>query len=99
LNKKSYDVLRTKEFKKKEFIIIGAKEASGTQKGAIVWNLKCGKKSFWAIPIGTIEDRIKSYKLFLKNSQNYIGKKAIVKYLEMDKDGCITRNPIINSIL
>ena len=102
LNSKSYDVLRTKEFKKKEFEIIGAKEGTGSQKGAIIWNLKClnhENHNFWAIPIGTIEERIKIYKIYDKNKNKFIGKKALVKFLEMDKNGCVSRNPIVVSLL
>jgi ATP-dependent DNA ligase len=97
LNTKSYDVLRTKEFKIKKFKIIGAKEGTGTQKGAIIWNLEClnnSSKSFFAIPIGTIDDRIKIYKKYVKNPENYIGNYISVKYLEITSDGCVSRNPI-----
>lgn len=101
LNSKSYDVLRTKEFKKGDFRIVDAKEGTGTQKGAIIWKLRClkGKDTFWAIPIGTIKERIKVYNDFQKNNDKYIGKIAKVKYLEIDKNGCVIRNPIIESIL
>jgi hypothetical protein len=95
---KSYDVLRTKEFKKKNFKIIGAKEGSGTQKGAVIWNLEClnnSNKSFFAIPIGTINERIKIYKRYQKNPENYIGKYVPVKYLEITNEGCVSRNPIV----
>ena len=99
LNSRSYDVLRTKEFKKREFEIIGAKAGMGTQRGAVVWQLKCGNKSFWAIPLGSVSDRIKIYKEYLNNPLFFIGKKVNVKFLDMDKDGCVTRNPIIISYL
>ena len=101
LNSKSYDVLRTKEFKKKEFIIIGAKEGTGTQHGAIVWQMQClnnSKSSFYAIPIGTIEERRKIFKDYKQNSNKYIGKNARVKFLEITSDGCISRNPIVEEI-
>ena len=102
-NKKSYDVLRTKEFKKKEFEIIGAKRGEGQQEGAIIWKCKCDKKNhedyFWAIPIGTIENRRRLYNDFQRNSKSYIGKKAVVKYLDIDKNGCVTRNPIVTNII
>jgi len=101
LNTKSYNVLRTKEFKKKEFKIIGAKPGTGTQKNAILWNLQClynTKVHFWAIPIGTIKDRIKIYNSYIQNPNKYIGKKAIVKYLDINNDGCVSRNPIVISI-
>lgn len=102
LNSKSYDVLRTKEFKKKDFIIIGAKEGTGAQKGAIVWNLQClnnKNKSFWAIPIGTISNRIVIYNKYVLNPKLYIGKLARVKFLEITNDGCVSRNPIVENIL
>jgi ATP-dependent DNA ligase len=99
LNSKSYDVLRTKEFKKQNFIIIGAKEGTGTQKGAIVWQLKCNNKSFFAIPIGTIGNRISIYNEFKRYPENFIGKYARVKFLEIDNNGCVTRNPILEEIL
>ncbi len=102
LNKKSSDVLRTKEFKKQKFIIIGARPGTGTQKGSIVWNLQClydKKQGFWAVSIGSIKDRISLYKDYCKNPKKYLGKYAIVKYIDMDKEGCICRNPIVESIL
>ena len=97
LNSKSYDVLRTKEFKIKEFEIIGAKAGSGTQNNAIIWKIKClnnNKKFFWAIPIGNIGERVEIYKDYLKNPDKYINKKIKVKFLDMDKEGCVIRNPI-----
>jgi len=102
LNSKSYDVLRTKEFKIKEFKIIGAKEGSGTQKGAIIWNLQClnnKNKNFWAIPIGTIKERINIYKKYVSNPDLFIGKLVKVKFLEIMSDGCISRNPIVEKII
>jgi ATP-dependent DNA ligase len=98
LNSKSYDVLRTKEFKKKDFEIISAKEGTGTQKGAIIWILKClnnYNKTFSAIPIGTVNERIEIYKKYINNPNLYIGKKARVKYLEITNEGCVSRNPIV----
>lgn len=98
LNSKSYDVLRTKEFKTKKFKIIGAKAGTGTQKGAIIWKLEClnnYNKSFFAIPIGKINERIKIYNEFQKNPENYIGNYISVKYLEITNEGCISRNPIV----
>lgn len=102
LNSKSYDVLRTKEFKKKEFKIIGAKPGTGIQKGAIVWNLQClnnKNKNFWAIPIGTINERINIYKKYVLEPGLYIGQLAKVKFLEITSDGCISRNPIVEEII
>ena len=96
LRGKSFDVLRSKEFKKVIFKIVGAKSGTGAQKGAVIWELKCknSKKTFWAIPIGTIDKRRKLY----KDYHTYIGNVS-VKYLDMDENGCITRNPIIEEYL
>lgn len=101
-NKKSYDVLRTKEFKREKFLLIGAKGGEGAQEGAIVWKVECNKShdhSFWAIPIGTIDERRKLYEDYRKNSKKYIGQTCVVKYLEKNQDGCVTRNPILEEIL
>ena len=32
-------------------------------------------------------------------NKKYIGKTAIVKYWDIDKDGCVIRNPIVEKIL
>ena len=97
-NKKSYNVLRTKEFKKGEFKIVGAKEGSGSQKGAVIWQIECSGNSggtFWGNPVGSIEERRKLY----KNYKKYLGKCAVVKFWELDKDGCVVRNPVVETIL
>lgn len=105
-NKRSYDVLRTKEFKKSEFIIIGAKEGQGTHKGSVVWRCKCSdggrdnkEKSFWVIPVGTIEERRRVWKEFERDSSKFIGRRVRVKYLEKNTDGCVTRNPILEEFI
>ncbi len=100
-NKKSYNVLRTKEFKKDIFTIVGAKKGQGAQKDAIIWECKCSKsnKSFWAIPIGSIPNRIKLMKEYLKNPNLFIDKKVRVKYLQIDDNGCVTRNPIVEEFI
>ncbi len=100
--KKSYDVLRTKEFKHGIFIIIDGKEGSGSYSNTIVWKLQCNKKSsssFHAIQLGTLQERQNIYKSFTKNPDNFIGKKVKVKYLSIDSNGCVLRNPIVTEIL
>ncbi len=100
LNSKSYNVLRTKEFKKDYFEIIGAKSGTGTQQNAIIWICKCknSDKSFSVIPLGTINNRISTYKNYLNNKTKYLNKKALVKYLDFDRKKCIIRNPILINI-
>ena len=101
LNSKSYDVLRTKEFKKDTFKIIGAKSGTGSQENAIIWICKCHKSNntFSVIPLGTISHRIELYNDFLNNKNKYLNKNAVIKYLDLDKNKCIIRNPILINIL
>ncbi len=97
-NKKSYDVLRTKEFKKGIFKVVDTKEGEGAQSGAILFGVEClkdPKLHFWVMPVGTLEERRK----MMKNSKKYIGKKVIVKYLDIDSKGCVTRNPILEEFI
>ena len=100
LNSKSYNVLRTKEFKKDYFKIVDAKHGTGTQQDAVIWICKCNNinKTFSVIPIGSISNRINIYKDFLNNKNKYINKKALVKYLDFDEKKCIIRNPILLKI-
>lgn len=101
-NKKSYDVLRTKEFKKGVFKIVEAKAGEGGQSGAIVFSVECLKDSklkFWVMPVGTIEERKKMMKKYKKNPKDFIGKEVLIKYLAIDDKGCVTRNPILEEFL
>ena len=94
LNGKSYDVLRSKEFKTDYFKIIGAKKGSGLQENSVIWVLQClnnNNKSFNAIPYGSIEER----EFWLKNYKKFLNKIVKVKYITKDNDGCVVRNPIV----
>jgi ATP-dependent DNA ligase len=97
--KKSYDVLRTKEFKHGLFTILGGKEGEGTYRGTLIWELKCdqnnSRKSFYAIQMGALQDRRSIFEKFQKNPKDFIGKMVKVKYLKMDDYGCVLRNPIV----
>ena len=91
--KKSTDVFRSKDFKTGMFVIIGANEGKGNNKGTVIWELQClnTKKTFTAKPIGTKEERTELY----KNRNKYIGLKINIKYYEIDKTtGCVTRHPV-----
>jgi hypothetical protein len=46
-----------------------------------------------------IEERRRLYEEYRKDPKKYIGQTAIVKYLEEDRNGCVTRNPILEEIL
>jgi ATP-dependent DNA ligase len=101
--KKSYDVLRTKEFKHGLFTIVGGKIGTGSYTNTIIWELKCNKsnskKNFNAIQSGTEYERKKIYNAFQKNPYDFIGKKVKVKYLDIDDYGCIIRNPIVQEFV
>lgn len=88
--KKSYDVLRTKEFKKNKFKIINYKIAKNNK--TPIWELKCLKsnKTFFAKQSGNITKISKLY----KNKNELIGKNIDVKFLDINNNGCITRNPV-----
>lgn len=89
LNKKSFNVLSTKQFKKKIFEILDIE-----MKGTIIFKLKCGKnRYFYSGIIGKLNN--KKY----NNYKKYIGRKAIVKFIEVNTDGCVIRNPIIEKLL
>lgn len=94
LNGKSYDVLRSKEFKTEYFKIVDAKKGSGSQENSVIWILQCminTKKTFNAIPYGSIEER----EFWLKNYKKYLNKMVKVKYITKDNNGCVVRNPIV----
>jgi len=90
-NKKSYNVLSTKQFKKKKFEILDIE-----MKGTLVFKLKCdNNRYFYSSIIGKHE---KSKEIY-NNYKKYIGKKAIVKFMEINSNGCVIRNPIIEEIV
>jgi DNA ligase-1 len=101
--KKSYDVLRTKEFKHGIFTILGGKEGSGTYSGTLIWELKCNKssskKSFNAIQMGSLQERKSIFDQYQKDPQSFIGKQVKVKYLMIDDYGCVLRNPIVEEFV
>lgn len=93
LNGKSYDVLRTKEFKYDNFKIVGATTGVGKYKNSVIFILEClkSKKTFKAVPYGTLKER----ELMWSKKGDYIGKIVKVKYLDIDKKGCVIRNPLV----
>jgi ATP-dependent DNA ligase len=94
IDKRSKHLQKYKEFKEDEFKIIGFKEASGNDKGTIVW--KCITKDgheFSVRPKGTREFRKKLF----KNGKKYIGKYLTVIYFSMTKYG-IPRMPVGKSV-
>ena len=84
IDKRSYDLLKYKSFEDDEFEIIGFKQGSGSQKGAIIFILKTKEgKEFSAVPNGTIASGRKMF----KEGDKYIGKMLTVEYQELSQDG------------
>lgn len=74
---------KKKDFLDEEFEIIGGKEATGRDKGTIVFRLKTKEGTeFEARPMGTIKQR----KKYWKELKSLIGKKATVRFQEWTKD-------------
>jgi ATP-dependent DNA ligase len=89
---KSTNVLRSKKVFSNSFIIDGFTEGKGKNSGTVIWILKCKKtgRTFQARPMGTHENRTK----WFKDAKKWIGKKVTVKYFDIDKNGCVRRNPV-----
>lgn len=90
IDKRSKHLQKYKEFDENEFEIIGFKEASGNDKGTIVWTcITEDGKEFDVRPRGTREFR----KELFKTGHKYVGKKLTVIYFGMSKYG-IPRMPV-----
>jgi ATP-dependent DNA ligase len=89
---KSKDVLRSKKVFSNTFIIDGYTEGKGKNSGTVIWIFKCKKtgRTFQARPMGTHANRTKWY----KEAKKWIGKEVKVKYFDIDKNGCVRRNPV-----
>ena len=44
------------------------------------------------------QDKLLLTQKFQKNPEEYIGKKAVVKYLMINNEGCVIRNPIVETL-
>ena len=90
LNKRSYNLLKKKDFKDGEFEIVGFKTGIGKYANVPTFELKIRDKTFEAVPIGTESERL----MYLQAAKALIGKIATVKYFEMTDDG-IPRFPVM----
>lgn len=92
-NKRSYDLLKFKNFEDNEFEIIGYKSGVGKFKNVPTFQLKTDEGFiFEAVPKGNEEMRLE----YLKNANSYIGKFATVKYFEYTNTKTpVPRFPII----
>lgn len=93
-NKRSYDLLKLKNFDDSEFEIIGWKTGKGKFANIPIFELVTkDKKTFEATPKGNEELRSE----YLKNADSYIGLQATIRFFEYTSDG-IPRFPILTSI-
>jgi len=81
---RSSNLLKYKEFKDKEFIIVGAKEGEGLEAGCVVWlcETEDGMETFSVRPKGTRELR----REWFIDYKKYLGEKLTVRYQERSED-------------
>lgn len=81
---RSYDLQKIKEFDDDEFEIVGYKDGTGREEGAIIFLCKAtDDKVFDVRPVGEIEERRKMW----NDKDSYIGKMLTVKYQGFTDDG------------
>jgi ATP-dependent DNA ligase len=92
--RRSYSLIKYKEFDEGEFEIMGAEEATGRDAGTAVFLLKTESGQwFSARPLGTREERRDYY----NKRAEYIGKMGTVKYQGLSDTG-IPRFPVFKAI-
>ncbi len=89
-NKRSYDLLKHKEFLDSEFEVIGWKSGKGKFENVPTFLLRCDGGEFEAVPKGDQELR----EFYLENADSYIGQKATIRFFEYTADG-IPRFPVL----
>jgi DNA ligase-1 len=87
--KRSNGLLKLKSFVDGEFEIVGFEEATGKDKGTVVFVCSISSSKFRVRPIGTLAERAK----MLKDAPKLVGKKLTVRYQELSDDG-IPRFPV-----
>lgn len=91
-------LLKYKRESDEEWIIVGAEQCAGNQKGAVKWLCELDGKSVTAKQMGNLEDSRKLYKEYCKNPENFNGKHINIRYNELTKDG-VPRFPRAVSIV
>jgi DNA ligase-1 len=89
-NKRSYDLLKFKEFTDNEFEVIGYKAGKGKFENVPIFLLRCDGGEFEAVPKGDQSLR----EDYLRNAESYIGTLATVRFFEYTADG-IPRFPVL----
>lgn len=93
-NKRSYDLLKLKEWLDEEFVVVGWCVGKGKFTNIPTFKLATeDKKTFEAVPKGNEEIRAK----YLENADSYIGTKATVRFFEYTADG-VPRFPVITQL-
>lgn len=92
--RRSYSLIKYKEFDEAEFEIMGAEEATGRDEGTAVFLLKTADGVWFnARPMGTREQR----RDYLLNISKLIGKKGTVKYQGLSDTG-VPRFPVFKAV-
>jgi DNA ligase 1 len=89
-NKRSYDLLKFKEFTDNEFEVIGWKSGKGKFENVPTFLLRCDGGEFEAVPKGDQSLR----EDYLRDAESYIGTLATVRFFEYTADG-IPRFPVL----
>jgi DNA ligase-1 len=89
-NKRSYDLLKKKDFLDNEFEVIGYKAGKGKFENVPIFLLQCDGGEFEAVPKGDQSLR----EDYLRNAESYIGSLATVRFFEYTADG-IPRFPVL----
>ncbi|AYV86059.1 MAG: ATP-dependent DNA ligase [Solivirus sp.] len=86
---RSVGLLKYKNFKDDEGLIIGAKPATGDEQGAIVWCIQAKNGAqFWCRPKGDIEGRIADYQKWVAtNGQAFLGQMYRYEFQELTDAG------------
>lgn len=93
-NKRSYDLLKKKDFLDSEFKIVGWTVGKGKFANIPTFKLVTDdKKTFEAVPKGNEEARNK----YLKNADSYVGANATIRFFEYTADG-VPRFPVLVGI-
>lgn len=81
---RSYDLQKIKAFDDDEFEIVGYKDGTGREEGAIIFVCKVGDNQVFDVrPTGEIEERRKMW----QDKESYLGKMLTVKYQGLTDDG------------
>jgi len=79
----SIDLQKYKDFIDAEFMIIGGKDGTGSDKGCVIFKVQNGTGSFDVRPKGTVKERQKMF----NDLPDLIGKQLTVRYQELSEDG------------